>query len=196
MWKKILLSFVALCAIIVLFVIYVSVQPSDFSVERSTTIAAPPAAVFDSVNDLQKWDAWSPWKDLDPNAKSTISAPSAGNGASFTWDGNEQIGAGSLTIVESEPNESVDVDQEFIRPFAGKARMAFRFASVPNGLAEPDTKVTWKLSGTNDFFGKLMCLFTDMDAVLGKGFERGLATMKSALEKKTVEPTQSPSPPQ
>jgi uncharacterized protein YndB with AHSA1/START domain len=192
MWKKILLSFVALCIVVLLFVGYVSVQPSDFSVERSTTIAAPPAAVFDSVNDLQKWDAWSPWKELDPQAQTTISTPSAGKGASFTWDGNDQIGAGSLTIVESESHDLVDVDQVFTRPFAGKARMEFRFAPVASGTAEPDTKVTWKLSGTNDFFGKLMCLFTDMDAVLGKGFEQGLATMKDALEKKPVPPRESP----
>ena len=141
-------------------------------------MAAPPSRVFAQVNDLQAWDDWSPWRELDPNAKKAISTPSAGKGATFAWAGNDKIGEGSLTILDSRPHELVDVEQVFIRPFAGKARMTFTFAPAGDG-----TKVTWRLNGINDFIGKAVCLFMDMDAMLGKDFDRGLANMKVVVEK-------------
>ena len=72
MLKKIL---IALAAIIAVFLIVVALQPSEFHVERTATITAPPATVFDQVNDFHKWDAWSPWAKLDPNAKIDVRRP-------------------------------------------------------------------------------------------------------------------------
>ena len=129
MVKKVLIALAALCvALTVGLFVVISLQPSDFSVQRSATMAAPPAAVFVHVNDLQAWDGWSPWKKLDPNPKTALSNPSAGKGATFDWDGNDEIGAGRLTILDSKADEQVEIEQEFVRPFAGKARMVFTFA--------------------------------------------------------------------
>lgn len=156
----------------------ISLQPSSFAVERSATMAAAPGAVFAQVNDLKAWDDWSPWSKLDPNAKTTLSTPSAGKGATFAWAGNDQIGEGNLTIVESKPDELVEVEQVFVKPYAGKCRLAFTLVPAAGG-----TKVTWKMDGTNDFFGKAFCLFMDMDAMLGTPFEQGLANLKQVVEK-------------
>jgi hypothetical protein len=187
MTKKIVIGIaLLLLGLIVGFLIVVSLQPSTFSVERSAAMAAPPTVVFAQVNDLQAWDAWSPWSKLDSKPKTTISTPSAGKGATFTWDGNDEIGAGTLTILDSKPDESVEVEQAFIRPFNGKARMAFTFMSEGDG-----TKVTWKMDGTNDFFGKALCMFMDMDAILGKSFEQGLANMKELVEKSDASPAEA-----
>lgn len=187
MAKKIIIAVALLLVGLIggLFVV-IGLQPSNFSVQRSATMTAPPAAVFAQINDLQAWDAWSPWSKLDPNPKTTISTPSAGKGATFTWNGNQEIGEGSLTILESKPDELVDVEQAFVRPFVGKARMAFTLAPEGNG-----TKVTWKMDGTNDFFGKAMCLFMNMDAIMGKSFEQGLANMKEMAEKSGAAPATS-----
>jgi hypothetical protein len=57
MLKKLLILLVLLVAG---FVAYVAMQPSAFRVERTATVAAPPAAVFAHVDDLHKWEAWSP----------------------------------------------------------------------------------------------------------------------------------------
>jgi len=179
MAKKILISFVVLFAVLCVASVVISLQPDTYSVQRSVTVAAPPSSVFALVNDLQGWDAWSPWKELDPNPKKTMSTPSAGKGATITWAGNDEIGEGSLTITDSEPYELVDFEQVFIRPFAGKSRMVFTFESVGDA-----TKVTWKMDGTNGLIGKAMCLIMDMDAVVGKDFDRGLANMKSVVEKR------------
>ena len=75
MLKKVLL---ALVIIVLAFVGFVALQPAEFRVTRSATVAAPPAAVFAQVNDFHNWQAWSPWAKLDPAAKSTFSgAPTA-----------------------------------------------------------------------------------------------------------------------
>jgi uncharacterized protein YndB with AHSA1/START domain len=160
----------------------IAMQPSTFTVQRSATIAAPPDEVFAQVDDLKAWDAWSPWKKLDPNPKVTLSSPSAGKGATITWAGNDEIGEGSMTILESKPGELVDLEQAFIRPLPGKARIAFTFAPEADG-----TKVTWKMDGTNDFLGKAMCMLMDMDALLGKDMAQGLANMKAVVEKGATE---------
>jgi hypothetical protein len=51
MFKKIL---IALLAVIAIFLIVVALQPSEFQVERTATMAATPAAVFDQVNDFHE----------------------------------------------------------------------------------------------------------------------------------------------
>jgi hypothetical protein len=94
MLKKIL---IAVAAIIAVFLIVVALQPSEFKVERSATISAPPAAVFEQVNDFHKWEAWSPWAKLDPNAKVTFEGPPAGTGTIMTWSGDSQVGEGKMT---------------------------------------------------------------------------------------------------
>jgi len=182
MARKILIALTVLCVVLLVACVVISLQPGTFAVQRSTTMAAPPSKVFAQVNDLQAWDAWSPWKELDPNRKSALSTPSAGKGATFTWSGNDKIGEGTLTILESKPYEVVDVEQAFVRPFAGKARMTFTFASAGEG-----SEVTWKMEGTNDFIGKAVCMFVDMDAMLGKDFDRGLANIKAVVEKDGAE---------
>jgi len=92
-------------------------QPSDFFFSRSAIIPAPAAVVFDQINDLHKWQTWSPWAKLDPMCKITFDGPVAGKDASFTWDGNDKVGAGRMTITESRPNVYVRFNLEFKKPF-------------------------------------------------------------------------------
>ena len=110
MFKKILIGLVVLVAG---FAVVVALQPSEFSVSRTATIAAPAGDVFGHVNDLRKWDAWSPWAKLDPNAKVGFEGPSAGKGAVFTWSGNDYVGEGRMTVAESRPAELVSLKVDF-----------------------------------------------------------------------------------
>ncbi|MGH8518478.1 MAG: hypothetical protein ACREUE_13585 [Panacagrimonas sp.] len=45
-------------AVVVIFLIVVAMQPSDFKVERTATMRAPAPAAFAQVNDFQNWRAW------------------------------------------------------------------------------------------------------------------------------------------
>lgn len=164
--------------VLAVFLGVVALQPSDFRITRSTTIAAPAEEVFAQVNDFHNWEAWSPWAKLDPAAKSTFEGPPSGTGAVFKWSGNEQIGEGTMTLTESRPTDLVAVKLEFVKPFAGTSTAEFTFQ--PQG--EEKTFVTWSMSGHNDFLSKAICLFMNMDKTLGGQFEQGLASMKSVVE--------------
>src|ERR1041384_719014 len=162
--KRLLIGLVLLAAA---FVTVVWFQPDDYRLTRQTVIAAPAARVFEQVNDLKKWDGWSPWAKLDTNASVTFSGPQSGPGASFAWDGNDKVGAGTMTITESKPNERIATRTDFARPFAGTSNSDFIFwqrGNQPNATTQvPLTQVTWTMSGTQSFIGKAICLFMSME---------------------------------
>ena len=59
-------------------VVVIAGRPDEFVVSRSATISAPPEKVFVHVNELCKWENWSPWAKIDPHAKSVYEGPAAG----------------------------------------------------------------------------------------------------------------------
>ena len=174
MLKKIL---IAIAAVIVLFVVIVALQPAQFRVTRSATIAAPPTVVFAHVNDFHQWEAWSPWAKLDPAAKNSFEGPAAGTGAIFRWDGNSEVGTGSMTIIESRPGELVRIRLDFLKPMAATNTADFTFAA-----AGADTTVTWSMYGENNFMCKAAGLFMNMDKMIGGMFDQGLANLKTVVE--------------
>ena len=175
MLKKILL---ALLAVIVVFVIIVALQPADFRITRKAVIPAPPAAVFAQLNDFHKWDAWSPWAKLDPNAKNSFEGPESGVGSKFSWSGNHEVGEGSMKITASKPGESVVMDLVFTKPFA--ATNLTEFTMNPEGGG---TEVTWSMSGKNNFMGKAVGLFMNCDRMVGTKFEEGFENLKRVVAK-------------
>lgn len=174
MISKILLGLAAVLAILVVVIL---MRPDDFKVTRSATMAATPQAVFDQINDFHQWDAWSPWKQLDPDAKITFDGPQSGKGAVFKWAGNSNAGEGQQTIEESIPGELIRIRLEFIKPFPGVSQTEFTFK--PEGA---NTQVTWTMSGENNFMAKAMSLVIDCDKMMGGFFEEGLASIKRIVE--------------
>ena len=175
MLKWILLSAGAVLAV---FIVVVALQPGDFKIERSATMRAPAPAAFAQVNDFQNWRAWSPWEKVDPALKRHYDGPRAGAGAVYAWQGNNDVGEGRMTIMESRPGERVRIKLEFFKPFAATNVAEFSFRSAGDGTA-----VTWTMTGQNNFLSKAMCLFMDMDKMVGGMFEQGLAQMKSIVER-------------
>ncbi|HTD66261.1 MAG TPA: SRPBCC family protein [Candidatus Limnocylindria bacterium] len=174
MLKKIL---IVLAVIVVVFVIVVATRPAEFRVTRTGTIAAPAPAVFAQVNDFHKWEPWNPWGKIDPAMKQSYEGPAAGKGAIYTWVGNKEVGEGRMTITESRPSDLILIKTEFFKPMAGIATTEFIFKPEGN-----QTAVTWTMIGKNNFVGRAMCLFMNMDKMIGGQFEKGLAAMKSVVE--------------
>ena len=170
---------IGLVLLIAAFLVVVWFQPDDYRLTRQTVIAAPAAAIFAQVNDLQKWESWSPWAKLDPNAKVTFSGPDAGPGAAFRWDGNDKVGSGTMTITESKSNLRVATRTDFVKPFEGTSNSDFVFSE-----AGSQTNVIWTVTGKQNFIGKAICLFMSMEKTLGPDFERGLAQLKQVAEAK------------
>jgi hypothetical protein len=171
----IILILVAIAVII--FVIAAAMQPSDFRVTRTATISAPASAVFAQVNELQKWDAWSPWAKLDPEAKNSFEGPASGVGAIMRWAGNNKVGVGSMTIMESRPDEFISFKLEFLKPFAATNTAEFTFHSEND-----QTTVTWSMYGKNNFMSKAIGLIMSCEKMVGGQFEKGLATLKTVAE--------------
>ena len=168
-----------LIAVVVVFIAlaaFVATRPSEFSVSRSDTFAAP--AVFAQVNELRKWEAWSPWAKKDPQMKQSYEGPAAGAGAVTSWVGNKDVGEGRMSIVESRPAELVRFKLEFFKPFAATNSAEFTFKEQGGRTA-----VSWSMSGRNNFVGKAMSVVFDFDKMIGADFEAGLASMKTIVEK-------------
>lgn len=169
--------FIALAAIVIVFAAVIALQPSEFRVVRSATISAPAADVFAQVNDFHKWEAWSPWAKLDPAAKNSFAGAPAGTGAIFTWAGNNEVGEGRMTITESRPNDLIRITLEFVKPMPGVSYTEFTFKSEGD-----QTVVTWSISGKNNFVSRAVCMFMNMDKMIGGNFEKGLAQIKTITE--------------
>lgn len=179
MFKKVA---IVLGLLVVGLVAVIAMRPDSFHVERSTMVTAPPAAAFGLVNDFHQWAKWSPWEHLDPGMKKTYEGPPAGTGAVYYWNGNDKVGEGRMTITGSQPSSRVDIKLEFMKPFATTNATTFTF--TPQGA---ETKIVWAMDGHCNFVSKAMGLFMDMDSMIGKDFEHGLAQMKTVSEAMAAE---------
>jgi Polyketide cyclase / dehydrase and lipid transport len=157
---------------------YAVTKPDSFRVQRNATIKAPAEKIFPLINDFKQWAAWSPWEKRDPAMKRTHSGAPAGKGAAYAWEGNSEVGAGRMEIIESNPTSKVGIKLDFIKPFEG--HNTAEFTLDPKGDA---TNVTWSMFGPSPFMMKVMSIFMNMDSMIGKDFEAGLANLKSAAEK-------------
>jgi uncharacterized protein YndB with AHSA1/START domain len=167
----------SLAAVVAVFIVIVASRPSDFRISRSATIAAPPEVIFEQVNDLHRFQDWSPWMKRDPNARSIYEGPRAGTGAVFKWAGNREVGEGIMTITESRPHELVRFRLEFLKPFKVTNAAEFTFAREGG-----QTRVTWSMYGKSRFMCKAIGLFVNMDDMCGRDFEKGLAAMREIAE--------------
>jgi hypothetical protein len=114
---------------------------------------------------------------MDTGMKKTFSGAPLGQGAVYSWAGNDKVGEGRMTIEKSDKPSLVSIKLEFLKPFAATNTATFSFAPAAEG-----TKVTWAMDGHNNFMSKAFQLFMDMDKMIGKDFEQGLAAMKAAAE--------------
>jgi uncharacterized protein YndB with AHSA1/START domain len=149
----------------------------SYTVERSTTIAAPPARVYAEVADFHNWTRWSPWEDLDPALKRDYSGAASGTGAVYAWSGNRKAGQGRMRMTEATEPSTVRIDLLFEKPF--KSRSDTIFEIQPDGAG---SRVTWTMVGKKTLVTRVMGVFKSMDSLIGPDFEKGLARLKSATE--------------
>jgi hypothetical protein len=153
-------------------------RPDTFVVKRSIVIKAPSEKLVGLVDDFHRWGAWSPWEKIDPNMSRAYEGPASGVGAAYAWSGGDKVGAGRMEIRSVTPAREVVIQLDFLKPL--KASNTARFVFAPEGEA---TRVTWSMEGKSPFISKLMGLFFNMDQMIGKDFEKGLADMKTEAEK-------------
>ncbi len=176
-----LVMLTGLAAILIVFAAMIAVRPDVFLVKRSLTMTCPDEIIFDQVNDLRKWERWSPWAKLDPATKRHFEGPREGVGAILRWDGDEKIGEGSMIITQSRPWNLIRLLLEFDKPM--RVSSTAEFVLVPLGN---QTAVTWSMYGNLDFKGKAMGLFFNFEEFLGRRMERGLVELKFFVESEKI----------
>lgn len=178
MLRTLLIALAVLAAAAVAVVAYAAAtQPDDFRVERSIVINAPAEKVYPLIADFKAWDAWSPWEKKDPGMKRTYSDPSGGQGAKYAWEGNGEVGSGEMMMAEATSPSKVKLDMHFKTPFEAKHNAEFKLAPEGSGTA-----VTWAMYGQSPLLSKVVCLFMNMDKMVGGEFEKGLNAMKAKAE--------------
>ncbi|MDP3760561.1 MAG: SRPBCC family protein [Ramlibacter sp.] len=170
---------IALAAIVALaaLLIFAANRPDTFRVQRTATIKAPPDRLHPLINDMRVFNTWNPYNLKDPYIQGEYQGPQAGPGAVYRFAGNRDVGKGSIAIVDTAPTR-VTMKLDMVEPFEGHNIVEFTLA--PKGDA---TDVTWAMHGPSPFMARLVGVFMDMDTMIGRDFEAGLANLKSRAEK-------------
>jgi hypothetical protein len=152
-----------------------STRPDDFVIQRSAQVQGTPEQVVALIEDFHQWGTWSPWEKLDPAMKRTFSGPSSGKGAAYTWEGTK-AGSGRMEVLETSAS-LVKIQLDFVKPFAAKNVAEFTLTPRADGV-----ELVWAMKGKSPLMSKVMGMFVDMDKLIGKDFEAGLATLKATIE--------------
>lgn len=174
--------FFALLFLILLFFAYGFLFLEDkVQVTRSITIDRPAKMVFKTVNSMHHFNKWSPWVKADPDATYQFAGPEYGVGSEMTWQGDQSIGTGKQTIIESIPHERIKAELYF-----------YEYGDDPSWVnilitdKGESSEVTWVFD--TDFKGNIMGRYSGMmmDRMLGPTYEEGLANLKTLVESKPV----------
>ena len=163
---------------IIMALILAAAKPDSFRIERSINIKALPEKIFPLIIDFHHMNTWSAWEKIDPAMKRSFSGAESGKGAMYAWDGNKEIGQGSMEILEATASSKVLIKIDFYKPF--EAHNTVEFTLLPHGET---TTATQAMYGPSPYIAKLMSLVFSMDKMVGSKFEEGLASLKAAAEK-------------
>ena len=177
MFEIIAIVAAAIAVAVVAILILAATKPNSFSVERAIDISAPADRVFPLINDFHQWGGWSPWENRDPAMQRTYEGPPSGKGAVYGWEGNKNVGSGRMEIIEAQPPSKILIKLDFLKPF--EAHNVAEFTMLPQGAG---THLTWVMRGPAPFMSKLMQVFMNIDQMVGKDFEAGLASLKKLAE--------------
>src|SRR6266403_679333 len=178
MFEIIVIIGIVLVVAVAIILILAATKPDGFSVQRVITVQAPPEGIFPFINDFHQWGSWSPYENKDPAMKRSYSGAASGNGAVYAWEGNRNVGSGRMEIMDASAPSKIVIKLDFFTPFEG--HNTAEFTMLPQGDA---TNVTWLMHGPSPFMGKIMHVFINMDRMVGKDFEIGLANLKRLAEK-------------
>ena len=169
---------VLLAIAIAIVLILAATKPDTIRVQRAASIRAPAEEIFPLINDFHRWGTWSPWERKDPAMKRSFSGAESGKGAVYAWDGNNNVGSGRMEILDASAPSKIVIKLDFFKPFEG--HNTAEFTMLPQGDA---TTLTWVMHGPARFISKVMQVFMNLDTMIGRDFEAGLANLKKITEK-------------
>ena len=177
MFEIIVIIAVVLAVAIAAVLIFAATRPNTFRVRREITVQAPAERIFPLIDDFHQWVAWSPYEHRDPALKRTYGGAESGKGAVYGWEGNNSVGSGRMEILESAAPSKIVIKLDFFKPFEGHNTAEFTMLSQGDA-----THVTWLMHGPAPFLNKVMQVFMNLDKMIGRDFETGLANLKKLAE--------------
>lgn len=147
-----------------------------YEIQVSALINAPIAEIFETINDLNRFSAWSPFMKMDPKTLVTVSVPGFGMGQTYDYK-SKKMGTGRMTIVGSFPNSLLRMKMEFLAPNNEEASTEFRLIQLDN-----EVEVTWTMSGERGLKDQIMVAVLGMDKMMSKHFANGLGALKEIVE--------------
>ena len=178
MFKAIAVIAVILAVAAGIVLILAATKPDEIRVQRIATIRAPAEKIFPLISDFQKWRSWSPYEEKDPDMKRTYEGAPSGKGAVYAWNGDKNLGSGRMEILDAATPSKLVIKLDFFTPFEGHNTAVFTMLPQGDG-----THVTWLMHGPANFMSKLIQVFIDLDNMIGRDFETGLAKLKQVAEK-------------
>ncbi len=177
MFETIAIIAVVLAVAIAIVLVLAATKPDRLRVQRATTVKAPPEKIFPLINDFHQWGTWSPYETKDPAMKRSYGGAASGKGAIYGWEGNNNVGCGRMEIIDAAAPSKIVIKLDFLKPFEG--HNTAEFTMLPQGDA---TYLTWAMHGPSPFMSKLIQVFINLDNMIGKDFETGLANLKRLTE--------------
>jgi hypothetical protein len=186
MFEIIAIIAIVLAIAIAIILIVAATKPNAFSIQRATIVKAAPERIFPLINDFHQWGTWSPYENKDPAMKRSYSGAASGQGAVYAWEGNKNVGSGRMEILQATAPSKIVIKLDFFTPFEG--HNTAEFTMLPQGDAtnvatNVTTNVTWLMHGPAPFMHRVMQVFMNLDKMIGKDFEVGLANLKKLTEK-------------
>jgi uncharacterized protein YndB with AHSA1/START domain len=169
---------IVLAVLLAAFLGLAATRPDSFAVQRSVVVKAPPDKLYPLISDLHAFNRWNPYLKKDPQIQNSYDGPASGPGARYSWQGNKEVGKGSMTVATLQPPNRVLIDLQFMEPFESRSQAEFTLQPGADG-----TRVTWAMTGPAPYITKVMGLVFDMDKMIGRDFEDGLAQLKTLAEK-------------
>lgn len=184
MKKTIKITGFLLILLVVLILIAGLIFPNEYHFERSITIQAPKEIIWKNIstfNNFQKWRSW----DNDRVMQQAINGIDGTVGAVYSWQGNKEVGSGSLTYHSFKPMEYVAIDARFKKPYASTARIAHVIRDEPNNF-----EVTWSFDSEMPYpLNAITRLFMNPDNYMSADVTRSLQKLKELCESEAATPT-------
>lgn len=165
---------------VAVLLLYARTRPDTFRIERSTRIQAPPEQIYGYMADFRRFQAWLPYEHKDPDMERRYSGAPSGVGAVYDFAGDSQVGTGRMEILELTEPTRVRMSLDMVKPM--EAHNIVEFGLRPDG---DGTVASWAMEGQCPYIAKLLGIFINMDGMIGRDFEQGLANLKAVVEQST-----------
>ncbi len=169
--KKILLVLGILIAIVLISAIFIG---KDFKVQREIVINKPKQDVFAYVLLLKNQNNFSKWAMMDPNMEKTYTGTDGKVGFIQAWDSkNGDVGKGAQEIKAITDGDRIDYEIRFERPM----KITNTAYLVTEAVSPTQTKVKWGFDGKTPYPFNFLCVFMNMEDMVGKDLEVGLKNL-------------------